>query len=408
MLNTHYVTPQDVIDTVTAYNSQLQHPLDLSNYFTNGHQRKPFLGAFQPRLGFSYALDRNNTTTLFGAWGIFYDRNYFDMAVDETLKLTNPTYTVFFADPDSTPKAGEVAWNNSYLTTNPAVLRPLVNGAQGSAKEAWLIANNVRPPKTYQWNLGIRHIFFGDVLASVAYAGARGVDGLVLNWANFGLNPNGSCCSGGSPFHGFSNIIYSTNNVKTWYDALEVKIDRPYRRTGRIGWGAGIAYTYAKRSLQGIDNPGDEFAFPYSGAIPKHPSNDEKSHVVINWVTDVPFAWGIRFSGLITLGTGPRYDIGSRFNLGSANPVYVPGGFTPPHYSFILPRAWAYRDVDIRLEKDFPSVRGNTVGVTLDVFNLFNYKNYAYNVDNSGVGTPNYGVPLSDPRYIQVGATYHF
>jgi Carboxypeptidase regulatory-like domain/TonB dependent receptor-like, beta-barrel len=410
MLNTHYVTPQDVIDTVTKYDSQLQHPIDPGTYFTDGNQRKPFLGAIQPRLGFSYALDKQNQTTLFGGWGIFYDRNYFDMAVDEDLKLTNPTYTVLFAPQGQAPSAGEVPWSNTYLTTNPAVLTPLVTGGQASGKEAWLIANNVKPPKTYQWNLGVRHVFFGDVLTSVTYAGARGVDGLTLNWANFGLNPNGSCCTGGSPFHGFSNIIYSTNSVKTWYDALEVQIDRSYRRTGRIGWGAGIAYTYALREVQGVDNLGDEFAFPYTGAIPKHPLNDEKSHVVVNWVTDVPYAWGIKFSGLITLGTGPRYDIGSRFNLGAAPPnnVYIPGGFTPPHYSFIIPKAWAYRDVDVRLEKDFPSVNGNMVGVTLDVFNVFNYKNYGYNVSNTGVGTVNYGVPFSDPRYIQLGATYHF
>lgn len=406
MLNTAYVTPQDVIDTVTKYDSQLQHYIDPGTYFTDGHQRKPFLGAFQPRLGFSYALDHQAHTVLFGGWGIFYDRSYFDMAVDENLKLTNPTYTVFFAPPGATPLPGEVAWNNSYLTTNPAALTPLVTGAQGSGKEAWLIANNVKPPKSYQWNLGIRHVF-GDWMASVTYAGVRGVDGLVLNWANFGLNPNGSCCTGGSPFHGFSNIIYSTNSVKTWYDALEIQINRPYRKTGKIGWGAGLSYTYATRSLQGIDNQGDEFAFPYSGGIPKHPSNDEKSRVVANWVTDVPYAWGIKFSGLITLGTGPRYDIGSRFNLGSANP-YVPGGFTPPHYSFIIPRAWAFRDVDVRLEKDFPTIGADSVGVFLNVFNLFNYQNYGYNVSNSGVGTVNYGVPLTDPRYIQLGANYHF
>ncbi len=415
MFNTSYVTPTDLRDTVLKYNSQLQYPIDPGTYFTDGTQRKPFLGAFQPRLGFSYALDHDNRTVLFGAWGIFYDRSYFDMSVDETLKQTYPTYTVFFADPDSTPKAGEVAWNNNYLTTNATTLHNLVTGAQGSGKEAWLIANNAKPPKSYQFNLGIRHLF-GTVLASVAYAGVRGVDGLVLNWANFNLNPNGSCCAGGSPFHGFSNIIYSTNSVKTWYDALEVQIQRPYRRTGNAGWGAGVSYTYASRYLQGIDNLDDEFAFPNSAAIPRHPANDEKHHFVANWTVDVPWAWGIQFGGLITLGSGPRYDIGGRFAL--PNGVYVQGGYTPPKSNFILPHFWAYRDVDIRLSKDLPGPRGNSMGVTLDVFNLFNYTNDGgYNIGTDktstklgveyGTGVPN-GVLLTDPRRVQLGLQYHF
>jgi len=78
----------------------------LSKYISTGSERKPFYGAIQPRLGFSYALDSENRTTIFGVSGIYYDRSLFDVSVDETLKLTHPTYTISFADPDSTPTAG--------------------------------------------------------------------------------------------------------------------------------------------------------------------------------------------------------------------------------------------------------------------------------------------------------------
>ena len=30
--------------------------------------------------------------------------------------------------------------------------------------------------------------------------------------------------------------------------------------------------------------------------------------LVANWIVDVPFAWGAQFSGVLTLGTGSRYD----------------------------------------------------------------------------------------------------
>src|SRR5207253_4492886 len=66
MLNNDYVTPKNVVDTLTRYNSQLIHPLDLSRYVSTGNNRKPFYGAFQPRVGFSYGIDQAGRTTVFG------------------------------------------------------------------------------------------------------------------------------------------------------------------------------------------------------------------------------------------------------------------------------------------------------------------------------------------------------
>ncbi len=409
MMNYDYVTPQNVIDTVTRYRDSMPTKLDLSRFISTGSERKPFYGAFQPRLGFSYALDRDNKTTVFGGWGVYYDRTLFDISVDETLKLSHPTFTVNFAPPGSTtPGPGQVLWSDSYLTADKATLDALVHSV--GAPEAWLIDKDVKVPKSYQWNVGVRRLF-GAVAVSAAYAGVRGVDQLALNWAQFALNPNGSCCvSFNIGAHGFSNIIYSTNDAKTWYDALQITIDRPYRRSSEnFGWGAGLAYTYATRSVQGQDNIGDLFDFPNTVGIPKHPANDEKSRLVANWTMDVPFAYGIQFSGLITLGSGAHRDSGGppRFNPGQP---YVRGGFTPPQYNFIIPNAWAYRTVDIRLRKDFPNISGTTLGVTLDVFNVFNYSNFDY--DNflrySTYPPAPRSTLLSDPRRAQLGIEYNF
>ncbi len=404
MLNHDYVTPSDVRDTITKYNNDptfLPNPIDLNEYFTDGTQRHRFTGAFQPRLGFSYALDPENKTTLFGGWGLFYDRTFFDIAVDEQLKLRRPNWTVYFADSGQAPAAGQVAWQDRYLT-NRAALDSLVASGSTGFREAWLIGNHLKMPHSQQWNVGVRHMF-GDVLVSAAYVGVRGRDGVVLNWANIVWNnfgtPSSNCCTFRGNAHGFSNIIITSNSVKTWYDALQVQITRPYRNTGKWGWGGGLSFTSGQRSVAGNDNPDDELAFPQSRFIPKHPTNDEKSRVVANWIMDLPFAAGIQFSGLMTLGSGPRYDIGGRFSPSS----WRPGGFSPPQWPFIIPGAWAYRDVDVRLSKDFPSFNQGSVSVTLDVFNVLNFQNFTY---YNGNPTPT-GL-LSDPRRVQLGATYHF
>jgi outer membrane receptor protein involved in Fe transport len=413
MMNYDYVTPQNVVDTLTRYNDSLPAPLDLSKFISDGSSRDPFYGAFQPRLGFSYALDRDNQTTIFGAFGIYYDRTLFDVAVDETLKLTHPQFTIRFAAPGVPPGPGEVAWQDSYLTADRAVLDQLV-GTFG-VPEAWLISSDVKVPKSNQWNLGVRHLF-GDVAVSVTYAGVRGVDQLTLNWANFGLNPNGSCCTSFNlGAHGFSNFIFSSNDAKTWYDALLVQIDRPYRRAADSdwGWGAGLSFTYAERKLEGVDALGDLFAFPNTQNIPEHPANDERARIVANWITDVPYLWGIQFSGLITLGSGNKQDIGGpiRFNPNG----YVQGGFSPPGQNFLIFGKWVYRSVDLRLRKDLPAIGGTRLGLTLDAFNIFNYDNFGCFATPpnlpSGDPDPNLGTPgcvVSDPQRFQFGAEYDF
>ena len=411
MLNHDYVTPKNIVDTLTRYNSQLITPLDLNRYISRG-DGEPFKGAFQPRLGFSYAFDKDSRTTIFGGWGLYYDRIQFDLyAVEPLLKLSHPFYTVQFAPRDSTPRAGQVAWNDAYLTADRATLDALVQAF--GRPEAWLIDREAKVPKSTQMSIGIRQLF-GSWVTSLTYANVKSEDQMTLNWANIGLNSSGRCCvSFDLGAHGFSNFIYSSNDKKTWYNAIQVQLDRPYRRPdpARIGWGAGLGYTYATRELQGVDGLNDDFAFPAARFIPKHPSNDEKHRIVANWITDLPYLWGIQFSGLATLGGKYRLDVGCVDRFCPANNVgnrYERGGFT-------VPGTFPYQVFDIRFRKDFARfarIGGNAaaIGVTLDVFNVFNRANYGdYAVGNRN--DSNFGQPrnvVTDARRYQLGAEMNF
>ncbi|HEV2749745.1 MAG TPA: carboxypeptidase regulatory-like domain-containing protein [Gemmatimonadales bacterium] len=419
MINTSYVTPKEVVDTLTRYVDSMPAPhLDLSRYISTGSNRSPFYGAFQPRIGFSYALDAESKTTVFGGFGIFYDRSIFDFSVDEIQKLTHPTYTIRFADPDSAPKAGQVAWSNTYLTTDTATLNALVHTS--GLPEAFLLDNKMKPPKSTQWNLGVRRVL-GAWVGAVTYQGQRGTNLFTYNWANFGLQPNGSCVPGCPGFnigaHGFANIIYSTNDGKTWYDAVTLQFDRPYRRSSdNFGWGGGVQFTYARRSIAGVDNLNDITSsfpggFPRAVGIPKHSDNggnDERQRIVANWVMDMPYLLGIQFGGLLTLGSGARLDIGCAARFCGPG-TYVNGGFTPPVYNGVIPGGWAYRRIDLKFRKDFPPFSGTQLGATLDLFNIFNFQNFGcYDV---GFNSPTQGHStclLSDPRRVQLGAEYSF
>ena len=407
MLNTNYVTPQAAVDTLRRYAANLVHPLDLNRYIATGNNRKPFKGAFQPRVGFSYSVDQAARTTIFGGWGLYYDRIPFDVAIDEKLKISHPTFFTLFAPKGTTPLGTEVAWLDSYLTADKATL-DAVSLASGHP-ELWLIDNQFKLPRSTQWSVGIRQLFNG-YSASVTYANQHSMDLFTLGLANSKLNADRSCCF--APFdwsaHGYNAIIYSSNDAQTWYSALQVQLDRPYSRPSleQFGWGAGLAFTYANRSLQGIDNQGDTFASPNTAAIPKHPSNDEKTRIVANWITDLPYLFGIQWSGLATLGGQYWLDVGCKTCSNSGSNRYRAGGFT-------VPGTFPYQNVDMRLRKDFPHFgrTATAVGLTLDIFNTFNHKNFGTNYRTGNPADLDFGTPsgvASDARRIQVGAELNF
>ena len=168
---------------------------------------------------------------------------------------------------------------------------------------------------------------------------------------------------------------------------------------GRIGWGGGLAYTLAKRESQGYN---DDFSFANAVDYPRQPRNDERHHLVANWIIDLPFAAGIQFGGLVTLGSSVKQDVGDRFGneLNPTQRPFVTGGFEPP----------MFKNIDLRLRKAFPSFGRNTVALTTDLFNVFNWQNLGcFNTGNptdSNFGHA--GCVISDPRRLQIGAEYSF
>jgi len=401
MSDKNFVTPAAVRDSILLLRDSFFIDVDPARYLTDGDDREAFTGAFQPRLGFSYALDEDRRTTIFAAGGIFYDRLSFNTFVDETYRRQHPQYLFRFSADGSVP--GTIAWDPA-LMSKRGLDSILALGTAGT-QEVFLVPNDLKPPKTYQWNVGVRQLI-GTVLASVAYTGARGRNGYSYEWAQLTLNPatNDCCLSISTP--AYRNILVGNNEVRNWYDALEFRVDRSYR-TGEnsVGWGAGIAYTLSWADQEGIDL----FSFPQVriGFNTKHPINDDQRHrIVANWVVDVPFAFGVQFSGLATFASGKPFN---RIQF-----IPLPAG---GNQRVLLGRdrgPW-FQTVDLRLRKDLPGFGGTRLGVTADLFNVFNRDNLG-NFDDvaispGGVPNPSFGNArevVSDPRRFQLGIQYDF
>ena len=308
----------------------------------------------------------------------------------------------------------EVAWNDAFLTADRATLDALVK--KSGATELWLIDNQFKVPHSTQWSLGLRQLFSGGFSGSLTYANQHAVDMFSQGRADGGLNDaahGGGCCN--FPFnwaaHGISGIVYSTNEGETWYHSVQGRLDRAYSRPSldQFGWGAGLAVTYAERDLKGMDELGQTIDFPTPTSIARHASTgDERWRIVGNWITDLPYLFGIQWSGLATFGGKYRLNVGCNRFCGNAdaqsNPG-IPGGF-------IVPGTFPYQNVDMRLRKDFPrfGTSATAVGITLDVFNALNHDNLGcYNTGNPK--DENFGTAactVTDARRYQLGAELNF
>ncbi|HEX7090315.1 MAG TPA: TonB-dependent receptor [Longimicrobiales bacterium] len=442
--NNEHVTPPETRAALEAYVATLpcgtqssdpkvlarQLICDLDRYTTDGTQRKPFTGAIQPRFGFSYDVRGDQQTVLFGGFGVYYDRNRVGNFISEIQRGRYDTYTYrFSADgeplPNGTPT---IRWEDRYMSRE-GLEAILTEAANPPASELHLYANDIKPPKTHHFTLGVRQAF-GEYNFTVNYTGVRGYNFLTMMRAN--RRPDGSCCEA-APDNHWSNLFVSTHEGRNWYDALYLKAEKRYTEESR--WGFQFAYTLGRAEQN--TNPHDRFGTLNEfvpATLARYPSNEDERHrVTANWIVGLPF--DIRFSGFITLGSGTPYNATIGFGPGTNNCTHgnqdCMGGndwpegkgrnwFRPEKHSFIIPDAWAFRNVDLRLEKRFPTFRGQQVALIAEVFNVFNFENFngydlsygTYQIVDGQVvvqRNPNLGTPTSvitDPR--QFGAPRRF
>lgn len=417
---------------------------DLDRYTTDGTQRESFKGAFQPRLGFSYDLLGDQRTVLFGGFGIFYDRNRIANFIQELQRGRFQQYTYRFSEdgaplPDGTPT---IAWEDQYLSRDglEAILTEVPNPPAG---ELHLYANDIKPPRTDQFSIGVRQTL-GDYMISANYTGVRGKN--VINMFRANRRPDGTCCEP-APSNHWNNLFVSTHEGRNWFDALYLKAEKRYSEQSR--WGVQLAYTlgWAEQDVDPHDRFKQGTAF-IPATLERYPSdNDERHHVTTNWIVGLPL--DVRFSGIIDLGSGNPRNATLGFGEGThacthgnqdcqAGNDYPEGAgrnwWRPAKHSFIIPNAWAFRNVDVRLEKRFAIADGQQVGVIAEVFNIFDYANYnAFNTNygryevqdgglvivrntdadgNNTLGTPTGVVTdlrqFGAPRRFQLGLRYQF
>lgn len=385
MLDTDYVTPANITAALKGKSFQFDgRTITIPNeYFSTGGEREPYKNMWQPRLGFTYDLAGNSRSVIFGGWGKYYDRLFLNSTLDERFRLQFPVYRFHF-----TPET----WNPSYFTKEG--LQALI--AQGAARpEIYLLSNETKPPYSTQYNIGYRQTF-GSWLGSIGYNAVRAKRGITY------VSASGTCCAAFAP--GFGNIILNDPVGKSfWYDGVSLTLDRPY--TGSNGWGVRMTFTHATAEQNG----NDLFSLdaPSAADYARHPRvGSEPNRFVGTLIVGLP--WDLRLSTSVIASSGeatPYFDFSKGFSLQGRQQTGVINDAVYPERGF--------RNLDVRLAKDFAAFAGVHVGVSVEMFNAFNETNYGClnnfvgdNNDRTSLGKPNCVVSLG--RREQVGVKVSF
>ncbi|WP_049621340.1 TonB-dependent receptor [Frateuria defendens] len=383
-LNKDYVTPQIQYPT-------LQY-LGLQNYISTGHQRDGYKGAIQPRLGFSLDVskDGDQSTTIFGGAGRYFDRTPFDWISQEALHAAVPNYSFRFspADANGNPTLpNTIAWNPSYLS-KAGLDALLASGQAGLGTEIDVVNNHTRPPHTDQFSLGVRQVL-GDWTGSLTLARVLGYDQFTWVWNREVVPGFVTALPPGSPY----NVVLHNAYKKTQSSSVLVSLDKPYTRDS--GWGLGLAYTYQRARQQGNDNYSLDYVSPAG-----YPAGNvgEKHHLVVNGIVKGP--WDTRLTGIFTYGSGLPYDV-FKFT-GTCD--YNCGFYHNGKYG------QKYVNLDLSVAKDFRWGESQALELRLDVMNVFNRdvdNAYDGNFYSSTFGKAT-GADPNQSRRFQIGARYSF
>lgn len=410
----NWVTPdyvKNMLNSTSPYNGLTWAQLyasgpaayNVNDYISNGSNRKPNLGEFQPRLGFSYDIDGDQKYVVVGGIGRSYDRDLFDYLQLEQVKLATSPGNIRFntaSHPCTVDGLSCVNWDPNFLN-GPAGLQNLVSGNVG---DVFLTNNNLKAPYSDQFSLGI-HARVGEwntsaTVSQVNYydgftflVGSRGAGGAFWvpePWGGLGT-PWDVTPGTTTPVGMTGNLVLSSNGVESKTTQVLLSADKPFSRES--GWGAKIAYTFTHamtNSYTGDQESGftqNEFTanWPTVASAPWVRSNFAPVHRLVMSGT-VALPWDMILGGKLTLASPlPDTIDGSCLSSGT-----FPAGNPCTMASFTPNNTIGYKSLDLQLTKNFKVYGSATAYVRADVLNVFNAYNFVdYNTTSGSNGLVN-------------------
>ena len=464
--NNDYVTPANIAAALRAYPGWAARGIDPEDYISDGDNRDPFWGAFQPRLGVSYDVHGDRDLVFFGGAGRYYDRQLFIQGVLENLINQRQEVSLHFCPNGGAgqglfpgdPLAGTGAspgqcaqWTEALR--NPDNLRAFsaasaaTQGLSGGA--VWVLNNKSKMPYSDQFNLGVRKRF-GQIQTALTFSHIRSHNIQMFARANFystgwftrnlittqvpdPANPGQTitvvtgCTDGGEQWiidltpgtnyaacaatngqlTGFNGKLNrGLSNGKANYNAIYFTAEKPFTDQATWGFTTSLTLQRARSNVAMELNSDEHWNGPFFGT---YGWNNVNGVPKWNWVTSANYRapYGFILSGILTLNSGPSFG----------NIRFIPapdgaccygnmGGALWPKYDI------GYKRLDLRVAKTFKTPWGHEVSADFEVFNAFNWLNRSYSAWTAGSGIDPPRTEKSqiggDARAFQAGLRYKF
>ena len=364
----------------------------LADYLNTGN-RKNQLGNFSPRISFSWDPTKQNKTFIRGGFGIIYDRVTSFIGFQERKNSTWRTYN--FTNPG---------------TIDPAVLRQRIAAGVSGSPAPILIKHDMHTPHSRQMSVGIGQQFTNEFGLNLDYV-RQHMDNLYVqrnpNYLDKTVTPNRRKLT-----TAYGDIVLWDDIGKSDYSAFLLQATYQRNKT-RVNLAYTLGYYQGDFDLAGLPNFALPFLFNRQAT-----SGDERHRFILSEVTRIPF--GFTFSSITTIASPKPFVTtdGRDINLDNiTTDDYIGGTLTTTGTRVTRPsNDWAnwYRTVDVRLAHPL-FVSGKTkVGVTAEVFNLFNWNNTfqwgTTKFTSAGVAVPSFGLPSTayQARQGQLGMNVKF
>ena len=449
--NKDYVTPDAIATALRNYAGWAARGINPEDYISNGHNRKPFYGAFQPRLGISYDVHGDRDLVIFGGAGRYYDRPLFIEGQLEQFQNSNQILQV--GGTGSAFAAACASGSPPAYCSDPEALRTLLSGsAAGGA--VWVLPNKLDMPYSDQFDVGVRKRF-GDITATLTYSHIeshhifmfaranffengwftrvlqRDAGGAVIGCTNGGDAwiwdtvsgslpggvPASVCAAQNALLPGYTGKLNrGMDNGRARLDAIYLQIEKPF--TDQSTWGFTQALTLQRaKSNVAQELNSDEFyngtEFGVYGWNNVNGTEKWRSVTSVNWRAPLKFI----LSGTLSLSSGPAFGhIQAPWNSSIAFPDNSGGGSAIIRGNLGGP-LWpkqdiGYKRLDVRVAKVFKMPWGHELTADFEVFNVFNWLNRTYPSWDAGGGdnpprTFN-GQVANDARQFQAGLKYKF
>ncbi len=407
-----YVHAADQVAAVSPanYPNLVNADYDINDYISTGSEREPFMGAFQPRIGFSYLLDEEGRFTLFGGFGRSYDRNQFDFLQQEQGQglFAGRTFNFQTGDPDNTCTASPtcIPWDPVYLTEDGR--QQLIDSvAVGAGRELRFINNDIKTPYSDQFSLGVRTTI-NLVNLEAGYSHVNSYDGFVYLLGNrrddgsfFPATGNADSPFGDPPSP-FGAIIIGDNGIETRADTGYLKLTKRYTQTSPWNLDATYTFTEAEENRQfgevfSLDFPSiEDYPFARSSGVRTH-------RLVMAGSVDLPFDLTLAGKFQISSPAWQKAVVSQAGDPLSRDVVAVEiegnGAL------------WGYRQLDLALTKYLGLAfitEATRVWVRADVFNVFNDHNYNSFSNITGERNENAFGTDGPPRTLKVSAGFNF